>query len=649
MSGVSGGYNCPSKLGHTTGSGTEYRRSIALFSPKLNPVRGPVGSPTGAATSTPKGFHIVQTKLSAYIDVSSAVRNLLAMLLTTLLWPTLGWGAPFVYVSTAGGTVSVVDVASNSVISTSAVSNNPSSFATNPAGTRVYVANVFNNTVSVIDVASNVVIATVPVGGLSPTTLVVNPAGTRLYVADQDNLVSVIDTASNSVIATVRANTFGGMTVSPDGARVYVTGSQFMSVIDTASNTVIAKVTVGNFASGVVLNQAGTRAYVVSVDTVSVIDTARNAIIATVPVSSAAAIAINPSGAYLYVTDSFQRVNIIDTATNTVVNRVGVNWPRQVKVSLDGVRLYVVSGYSLDTVNVIDIASNTVISTFKPVPKPTVATSPTPTPTPTPPIPSLSSTPTLSGVGSSSALNLNAGKGPEMTACLMNTVRALFGADAQYLGQNVYGVATVSQGGRIFAFIPVQAGTDNTMSADVHLGTSNSLNIGTSCGNLDIAPGIGNLTEFAAVMTRMGLRATVGAKGVITVDVGTTRYVARPDYVVTTGAPGAAGLAYGSDGLYRFTDSVGNVQILRPAFYDTDSLVAQVPQILRQGGNTFIQSDGTAVFTTTTGQAYVLTPDLTVNDPEPTYGSSMWWQDATNHYVFRSNTVKPQGFTVRAR
>ena len=68
----------------------------------------------------------------------------------------------------------------------------------NPAGTRVYVANVSSNTVSVIDTASNSVIATVAV--TSPVSVAVNPAGTRVYVANQiEQHVSVIDTASNTV------------------------------------------------------------------------------------------------------------------------------------------------------------------------------------------------------------------------------------------------------------------------------------------------------------------------------------------------------------------------------------------------------------------------------------------------------------------
>ena len=66
--------------------------------------------------------------------------------------------------SQAVGSVSVIDTASNTVTATVAVGPNPFGVSVNPAGTRVYVANISSNNVSVIDTASNTVTATVAVG-----------------------------------------------------------------------------------------------------------------------------------------------------------------------------------------------------------------------------------------------------------------------------------------------------------------------------------------------------------------------------------------------------------------------------------------------------------------------------------------------------
>ena len=75
--------------------------------------------------------------------------------------------------------------------------------AITPDGTRVYVTNGNDDTVSVIDTASNTVLTTVGVGAL-PFGVAITPDGTRAYVTNgDDNTVSVIDTASNTVLTTV--------------------------------------------------------------------------------------------------------------------------------------------------------------------------------------------------------------------------------------------------------------------------------------------------------------------------------------------------------------------------------------------------------------------------------------------------------------
>ena len=72
--------------------------------------------------------------------------------------------------------------------------------AVTPDGSKVYVPNYGSDTVSVIDTATNTVITTIPVGA-TPWGVAVTPDGSRVYVANSgDNAVSVIDTISNTVI-----------------------------------------------------------------------------------------------------------------------------------------------------------------------------------------------------------------------------------------------------------------------------------------------------------------------------------------------------------------------------------------------------------------------------------------------------------------
>lgn len=245
-------------------------------------------------------------------------------------------------------------------------------------------------------------------------------------------------------------------------------------------------------------------------------------------------------------------------------------------------------------------------------------------------------------------LDLSTGSGPTMTSCLLNTVSALLGSDATYLGQIANGGARISQGGRIVSFYPLDATTN--VGAGISLGGYSSQYIGTSCGSFSVAPALYNLAEFGAALGGAGVVANIDAKGVITVMVDGTYYVAIPDYLVATGTPGSPSLVKGSDGLYRFTDSAGNVQILRPAFLDVDNLRVQVQPALNMNGWILVQTDGTVLFQNLNNQQFVLTPDLTLSIAPASASTSLWWQDGPNRYMFRSSILSlAQGFTVRAR
>jgi YVTN family beta-propeller protein len=92
------------------------------------------------------------------------------------------------------------------------------------------VTQYYSNTVSVVDTATNVVIATVGVGN-NPSSVAITPDGTFAYVADA-NLspsdfvrfngdVSVIDTTTKAVTAVIPLDSNpNGIAISPDGALV---------------------------------------------------------------------------------------------------------------------------------------------------------------------------------------------------------------------------------------------------------------------------------------------------------------------------------------------------------------------------------------------------------------------------------------------
>jgi uncharacterized repeat protein (TIGR02543 family) len=268
----------------------------------------------------------------------------------------------------------------------------------------------------------------------------------------------------------------------------------------------------------------------------------------------------------------------------------------------------------------------------------------------TKPIPTVIPPPIVAGVGSNqlTPLNLNSGDGPAMTNCLRDTLRTVIGANAVYQGQTSDGGARIGQTGLIVSFYTLDATTSTSGGTGIRLRVDNPLNVVTSCGTFLTTPAVYNLSEWGSFLNGMGLAAQFNAQGVMTVSVGGMIYVARPDYAVTQGNPGAPRLFTGSDGLMRFTDSAGNTQILYPAFLDPEVLGVQITQAV--SGTTLIQTDGTALVTLLNGQQFVLTPDLTLGDVPQQFSGAGWWQDGPNHYRYRNSSFSTtsQGFTVRA-
>jgi len=120
------------------------------------------------------------------------------------------------YVTNFGsGTVSVIDTATNSVISTIRVGRASLGVSASPDGSRLYVASAYDGTISVISTETNTIVATILVGkknAMAPFDVDVTPDGTKIYVTNsvawadtytEDSRVSVIDSRTNTVIATI--------------------------------------------------------------------------------------------------------------------------------------------------------------------------------------------------------------------------------------------------------------------------------------------------------------------------------------------------------------------------------------------------------------------------------------------------------------
>jgi len=102
-----------------------------------------------------------------------------------------------------GGTVSVINTATDTLLATTSVGEWPWVVNSAPLGDKAYTVAAKSNAAAVVDAATGSVLATIPVGK-GPYWGAVNAEGTRYTVTNPpDGTVSIIDTTTSSVIATI--------------------------------------------------------------------------------------------------------------------------------------------------------------------------------------------------------------------------------------------------------------------------------------------------------------------------------------------------------------------------------------------------------------------------------------------------------------
>jgi YVTN family beta-propeller protein len=163
----------------------------------------------------------------------------------------------------------IVDVASRAIAARLAVGLDANGVAANYSGTRLYVSNQSDGTVSEVDLTTNSVLRTIPVGG-HPQELVLSPGGTLLFVADESGSVQIWSLRAGTKRGQIEVP--GGafaMAVSPDWRQLYLSSSLGGAVylIDWKTGATLKTVTTGGVprriaftadgATAVVANEAG--------------------------------------------------------------------------------------------------------------------------------------------------------------------------------------------------------------------------------------------------------------------------------------------------------------------------------------------------------------------------------------------------------
>jgi YVTN family beta-propeller protein len=289
--------------------------------------------------------------------------------LAALLSAGAAGAAPFAYITNQGShDVSVIDLATQRVLTTVPVGRSPAGVvASSPAG-RVYVSNPDSRTISVIDMRLQAVVDTLAAGE-GPVGIDASADGASLYVADwYAHRLLVYDLRQTAVHAPVAAIEVGrapaGVAAHPGGEVAYLAerDDDCVAVVDLVRQRVVGRVPVGTHPFALLHDARRERLYVLNVlsDDVAVLETRdprRPVPSATVKVGKAPyGAALAQGGALLYVTNQHDdTVSVIDAdSLQPVRTLTGFGYPEGVAAHAG--QVYVVNWMD-DNVAVLDAAS----------------------------------------------------------------------------------------------------------------------------------------------------------------------------------------------------------------------------------------------------------------------------------------------------
>ena len=301
----------------------------------------------------------------------------------------------------------------NTVVATINVGINPAGIAITPDNRFAYVANnnnygiVGGDTVSVLNLTKNTLETTIQCGCFhEPYTITINGAGTKAYVTNSNaSTISIIDVATNKVTKSVDGfDGPSGFVITPDGKTAYVNNysgpggvksgnGKTVNVFDMQSETIVGPpIEVGLAPAAVAISPNGEFVYTINyttgdpgTGTISKIQTKTNTVVGS-PIgglSGPFAIALTPNGQFAYVTNFGSNnfspigttVSVVDLDRSSITATISLAiQPSGIAITPDGKyayasnynTLYTGSNYTgltagQGTVNIIDIATNTVI------------------------------------------------------------------------------------------------------------------------------------------------------------------------------------------------------------------------------------------------------------------------------------------------
>lgn len=235
----------------------------------------------------------------------------------------------------------IVSTTAAALGASTAVDAAPAHVALSADGTRAYTANQYGNSLSIVDVATSTLVGTVPLsnGGFN---VLADPGSSRVYVTTATGALHVVDATTQSVLTQVATGpASNGLALDRAAGLLYVSSitAGTVAVVNTTTNTVVKTYPVSPKPQRIALSADGATLYVASESAgLEIVTVATGATVAVPAVfSGAVGLALSPDGQKVYVTNPpLGYLQIVDVATKQVTTLNGLATPRNVAFGLGG-------------------------------------------------------------------------------------------------------------------------------------------------------------------------------------------------------------------------------------------------------------------------------------------------------------------------
>ena len=298
------------------------------------------------------------------------ILSLAAVLALSVFNTAPAWAQARAFATNEGaGTVSVIDVDTDTVLSTIETGGKPRGLAVCKGSSKLFVTEQNSAQLWMIDTVKGEIEQRVPLGE-SPEAVYCSSNGEWLGVANEGtNSISFINVKSMKLEFSIPVhgkNPEHGV-FSPDGKFMLVSAEEAdqVDILDIRKRKQVGSVKVGERPRGIAFSPDGKRAYV-AVETGSLlvaIDMKTRKVVGKQQVGKrTAGVIVSPDGAYVFATNGGDaNVSMIDTKTFTVVENIAIGQrPWNMAFSPDGSKLYAASGRS-GSISVIDVATRKMV------------------------------------------------------------------------------------------------------------------------------------------------------------------------------------------------------------------------------------------------------------------------------------------------